>query len=276
MREVKIKDFSITDKKLTFICGPCVMESEDHTLFVAELLKEIFSFFDFNFIFKASFDKANRSSINSFRGPGLEKGLKILQKVKNQLDLATTSDIHLPQQAKSASEVLDIIQIPAFLCRQTDLLLAAANTKAVINVKKGQFMSPWDMKNVVDKILETGNKNIILTDRGTSFGYNNLVTDFRAIPVMKKFGFPICFDASHSTQLPGGNSTYSSGQSEFIPYLAKASVVVGANVIFIECHPNPKEAKSDSATVMALQDLKKLLKEIEIIHKAITNEPILC
>jgi len=276
MKEVKVKDFSITNKKLTFICGPCVIEDEDHTLFIAQALKEIFSSFDFNFIFKASFDKANRSSINSFRGPGLEKGLKILQKVKDTLDLGVTSDIHLPHQAKDASEVLDIIQIPAFLCRQTDLLIAAANTKAVVNVKKGQFMSPWDMKNVVDKILETGNENIILTDRGTSFGYNNLVTDFRAIPVMKQFGFPICFDASHSTQLPGGNATSSSGQKEFIPYLAKAALVVGADVIFIECHPNPKKAKSDSATVMALDDLKKLLKELEIIKKALTQEPILC
>ncbi len=274
MHQTKIKDFVVSQEKLTFICGPCVIENEKHTLNLAEKLKEIFLDFDFNFIFKASFDKANRTSIDSFRGPGLEKGLDILQKVKEKYDLCVTSDIHLPNQAIIAKEVLDLIQIPALLCRQTDLIVAAGKTNVPINVKKGQFMSPWDMKNVVNKILSTKNNNIMLTDRGTSFGYNNLVSDFRAIPVMKSFGFPVCFDASHSTQLPGGNISYSSGQREFIPYLAKAAVVVGADAIFIECHPNPKEAKSDSATVLAFEDLKKLLKEIETIHQAITPQKV--
>ncbi len=271
---VKIKineDLIIGEDKLTFICGPCVIESLDHTLYTAQRLKNIFSNFDFNFIFKASFDKANRSSIDSFRGPGLEKGLNILRKVKDEFNLAITSDIHLPSQAKIAKEVLDIIQIPAFLCRQTDLLIEAAKTKKAINVKKGQFMSPFEMKNVIDKILFCNNQNIILTDRGTSFGYNNLVTDFRALLIMKSFGYPVCFDASHSTQLPGANKTTSSGESHFIPYLAKASVIMNTDIIFIECHPNPKKALSDSATVMALDDLKKLLKEIEKIKNAITD-----
>ncbi|NGX28622.1 MAG: 2-dehydro-3-deoxyphosphooctonate aldolase [Candidatus Anoxychlamydiales bacterium] len=276
MKKIKVKDFLISDKKLTFISGPCVIEDEEHTLFSAEKLKEIFSKFDFNFIFKASFDKANRSSINSFRGPGLDKGLKILEKVKEKLDLAITSDIHLPSQAKEVADVLDIIQIPAFLCRQTDLLVEAGKTQKPVNVKKGQFMSPFEMKNVLDKLLSTGNENIILTDRGTSFGYNNLVTDFRAIAIMKKWGYPICFDASHSTQLPGGSGTTSSGQKEFISPLAKASIIFGADVIFIESHPDPKKAKSDSATVMAFEDLEILLKEMQEIYKATREELVLC
>lgn len=276
MSKIKINENLIIGKeKLTFICGPCVIENEDHTLYTAEMLKKIFSNFDFNFIFKASFDKANRSAIDSFRGPGLEKGLEILQKVKEKFDLSVTSDIHLPSQANIVKDVLNIIQIPAFLCRQTDLLIAAAKTKKPINVKKGQFMSPFEMKNVIDKILSCNNQNIILTERGTSFGYNNLVTDFRSLLIMKSFGYPICFDASHSTQLPGGNKTTSAGESKFIPYLAKASVIMNTDVIFIECHPNPKKALSDKSTVMALDDLENLLRDIERIKNAL-SEPVLC
>jgi 2-dehydro-3-deoxyphosphooctonate aldolase (KDO 8-P synthase) len=276
MQKIKIKDFFISDETLTFISGPCVIESEDHTFYCAKMLKEIFKDFDFNFIFKASFDKANRSSINSFRGPGIKKGLEILKKIKKELDIAVTSDIHEPNQASFVKDVVDIIQIPAFLCRQTDLLIEAGKTKLPVHVKKGQFLSPWDMKNVIDKILSTGNKNIILTDRGTSFGYNNLVSDFRAIPIMKSFGYPVGFDASHSTQLPNANQTSSGGQKEFIPHLAKAAVVVGADLIFIETHPNPKEAKSDSATVMDFEALKTLLSDIEKIYSAIKNETLTC
>ena len=276
MKKIKIKDFTIGGDFLTFICGPCVIESREHTIKCAKELKEIFSPFDFNFIFKASFDKANRSSIQSYRGPGPEKGLDILNDVKQKLDIPVTSDIHLPEHALKAKEVLDIIQIPAFLCRQTDILLAAGQTFLPVNVKKGQFMSPWEMKNVVDKILSTGNDQIILTDRGSCFGYNNLVSDFRAIPVMQSFSCPVCFDASHSTQLPGGNTSYSSGQKEFIPYLAKASVAVGANALFIECHPDPKNAKSDSATVMEFSKLKNLLQEIQLIYNAVKKQPTLC
>jgi len=276
MKKIKINDnLIIGGEKLTFICGPCVIENLDHTLYTAEKLKNIFSNFDFNFIFKASFDKANRSSIDSFRGPGLEKGLEILQKVKDEFDLSVISDIHLPFQANLVKDVLDIIQIPAFLCRQTDLLIEAAKTNKTINVKKGQFMSPYEMENVVDKILSENNQNIILTDRGTFFGYNNLVTDFRSLLIMRNFGFPVCFDASHSTQLPGGNKTTSSGDSKFIPYLAKASVVMNTDVIFIECHPNPKKALSDSKTVMAIENLENLLKDIDKIKNAL-SERILC
>ncbi len=276
MKSVKVRDFFIGEEKLTFICGPCVIESLDHTLKAAEDLKKIFSSFNFNFIFKASFDKANRTSIDSFRGPGLDKGLEILLKVKEELDLPVLSDIHLPEQAERAKEVLDVIQIPAFLCRQTDLLLAAGRTKKPINIKKGQFLSPYEMENVVKKVESTGNRNIILTDRGTSFGYNNLVSDFRAIPIMQKFGYPICFDASHSIQMPGALKTSSGGTKEYIPHLAKAAIVVGANALFIECHPDPKNAKSDSATVMRFDDLKVLLKDIERIHSAIKPEIVLC
>ncbi|OGN66357.1 MAG: 3-deoxy-8-phosphooctulonate synthase, partial [Chlamydiae bacterium RIFCSPLOWO2_01_FULL_28_7] len=231
---------------------------------------------DFNFIFKSSFDKANRSSIESFRGPGLDEGLKILEEVRREFDLAVTTDIHLPNQAESVKDVVDLIQIPAFLCRQTDILVAAAETNKPVNVKKGQFMSPFEMKNVVDKLISKGNDHIILTDRGTTFGYNNLITDFRAIPIMQSFGFPVCFDASHSTQLPGGNTKTSSGQREFIPYLTKAAVAVGADLIFIESHNDPKNAKSDAKTVYAFDDLKILLKEVERIYKALKFEPIIC
>ncbi|MBN2478717.1 MAG: 3-deoxy-8-phosphooctulonate synthase [Parachlamydiales bacterium] len=276
MKKIKIKDFFIKDK-LTFISGPCVIENEEHLLYCATELTDIFSQFDINFIFKASFDKANRSSVDTFRGPGLEKGLEMLQKVKDKFsDLPITTDIHLPTQAKPVSEVADIIQIPAFLCRQTDLLVEAGKTKKVINIKKGQFMAPWDMQNAVDKVKSTGNDNIILTDRGTSFGYNNLVSDFRAIPIMKKFGYPVCFDASHSTQLPGGQGHYSGGQREFIPYLTKAAIAVGADIIFIESHPSPKDAKSDSKTVMDFKDLKILLKEAQTLYNSLNLQPSLC
>ncbi len=270
MKDIRVKDFIIgKGQPLTFICGPCVIEDEEHTLKTAKSLKEIFENSPFNFIFKASFDKANRSSIDSFRGPGMEKGLAILKKVKEKYDLPILTDIHLPSQAKAAAEVCDIIQIPAFLCRQTDLLVAAGMTGSVVNVKKGQFLAPWDMKNIIDKILSTKNENIILTDRGTTFGYNNLVSDMRSIPIMQEYGFPVCFDASHSTQMPGGLGTTSGGQSKYIPILAKSAVVSGCNLLFIESHPNPAKAKSDSATVMAFEDLQLLLKDIEKLSNAL-------
>lgn len=277
IKKIKIKDFYISSEKLTFICGPCVIEDENHAFSSAKTLKEIFSKFEnFNFIFKASFDKANRSSVNSFRGPGLEKGLEILNNIKTKLNLPILSDIHDPSQADLVKDVLDIIQIPAFLCRQTDLIIAAANTKKCINIKKGQYMSPWDMKNAIDKVLTTGNDNIFITERGSSFGYNNLVSDFRAIPIMKSFGYPVCFDASHSTQLPGGSKTSSSGQSEFIPFLAKAALSVGSNAIFIECHKNPNLSKSDRGSVMSFDNLEKLLNEINILYPAIKQLEKLC
>lgn len=270
MNNVKIKDFCIgKDQPLVMICGPCVIESEEHCLRSAETLKKIFSKTSIRFIFKSSYDKANRSAHDSFRGPGLDEGLRILQKVKEEFDLPLTSDIHWPEEVSAASRVLDILQIPAFLCRQTDLILAAANTKAIINVKKGQFMAPWDMKNVVEKIRSQGNTNIILTDRGTSFGYNNLVSDMRSIPIMQGFGTPVCFDATHSVQLPGGLGTSSGGQREFIPTLAKAAIAVGANCLFMEVHPNPKEAKSDASSVIDFKDLPSLLRQLERLYQAV-------
>lgn len=270
MQEVAVKNFIIGERHpLTIICGPCVIESEEFTLRAASELQEIFSRFPFQFVFKASYDKANRSSIHSFRGPGMEKGLDILSKVQHQFDLPVLTDIHTPEEAAIAGAICDIIQIPAFLSRQTDLIVAAGHTPAAVNVKKGQFLSPFEMKNVVDKLTACGQKNIILTDRGTTFGYNNLVSDMRAIPIMQSFGFPVCFDATHSVQLPGGLGTASGGQREFIPTLAKAAIAAGANALFIEAHPNPAEAKSDAGTVMPYDALKMLLSHVEKLYEAV-------
>jgi len=276
MESVKIKNFVIgPGQPLTVICGPCIMEGEDFTLRAAEELKEIFSDFPIQFIFKASYDKANRSSIHSFRGPGIEEGLKILQRVQKECGLCVTTDVHSPEEAKAAGSVCELIQIPAFLCRQTDLILAAGQTEAAVNVKKGQFLSPWEMKNVVEKLLECGNRRILLTDRGTSFGYNNLVSDMRAIPIMQNLGFPVCFDASHSAQLPGGLGNATGGQREFIPTLAKAAIAAGCNALFIEAHPDPASAKSDAATVMPFDSLKLLLKAVVKLYETMLclNEP---
>jgi len=270
MKDVKIKNFLIGEKQpLTIFCGPCVIETESFTLEAADLLKKIFAKFPFQFVFKASYDKANRTSITSFRGPQIDEGLKILQRIQNELDLPVITDVHSPEEALIAGDICDVIQIPAFLCRQTDLIIAAGQTKAAVNVKKGQFLAPWDMKNVVDKLLAVGNENIILTDRGTSFGYNNLVSDMRAIPIMQKLGFPVCFDASHSVQLPGGLGGVSGGQREFIPTLAKAAIAAGANALFIEAHPNPAQAKSDASSVMPFDLLETLLFQIEKLYEAV-------
>lgn len=267
MEQVKVKDFFIGKKQpLAVISGPCVIESEEHALDAAWELKKIFSKLSVNFIYKSSYDKANRSSYHSFRGPGLEEGLRILEKIKKECDVAVLTDVHTPEEAKAAAQVCDIIQIPAFLCRQTDLITAAAETNVVINVKKGQFMAPWDMGNVVDKILQADNRQIILTDRGSSFGYNNLTSDMRAIPIMQGFGFPVCFDASHSVQIPGGLGTSSGGQREFIPHLTKAAVAAGCNCLFIESHPTPSLAKSDKESVLAFSDLEALIKQAQQIY----------
>ena len=247
---------------MLIFCGPCVIESEESAFTAAKTLKEIFAKHGIDFVFKSSYDKANRSSIHSFRGPGLEKGLEILSHIKKELDLPILSDIHLPAHAEAAGKVLDYIQIPAFLCRQTDLLVAAAKTGKPVKVKKGQFMAPWDMTNVVEKIVESGNDQIVLTERGTSFGYNNLVCDMRSIPIMKGLGYPVCFDASHAVQLPGGMGKVSGGQREYIPVLAKAAVAAGAKALFIESHNSPKEAKSDAGSVMDLKELERLMKEL--------------
>lgn len=270
MHTVSIHDFKVgKNQPLTIFTGPCVIEGREHALETAHAIKEMFADTDVNIVYKSSYDKANRSSIHSFRGPGIEKGLAIMSDVKKQFDMPLISDIHTPEQAKEAATILDVIQIPAFLCRQTDLIVAAGETDAVVKVKKGQFMSPWDMANVVEKLRETGKQDIILTDRGTSFGYNNLVSDMRAIPVMQECGVPVCFDASHSVQLPGGLGNASGGQREFIPTLARAAIASGANALFIESHPDPKSAKSDKASVYPLQELKKLVIELNTIYKAV-------
>lgn len=264
MKDIPIKNFFIGKKQpLAVISGPCVIEGEEHALKAAEALVHIFSQFpEIHFIYKSSYDKANRSANASFRGPGLEEGLRILEKVKKEFNVPVLTDVHAKEEVVAAASVCDVLQIPAFLCRQTDLILAAAQTQAVINVKKGQFMAPWDMKNVIDKILSMGNEKILLTDRGTSFGYNNLVSDMRAIPLMQELGFPVCFDASHSVQLPGGAGTSSSGQRQFIPPLAKAAIAVGCNCLFIESHPDPLNAKSDKDSVYPFSELPKLLSQL--------------
>jgi len=248
-------------KPLTLISGPCVIESEAHCLECAEFLATLLQNKPINFIFKASYDKANRSSVHSFRGPGLEEGLKILEKVKKTFSIPVFTDVHSPEEAREAADVCDMIQIPAFLCRQTDLLLAAGKTGVAISIKKGQFMAPWDMENVIEKITSTGNQNLFLTERGTSFGYNNLVSDMRSIPVMQKYGFPVLYDATHSVQLPGGLGSFSGGQREFIPILARASIAAGCDGIYAEAHPNPKLAKSDAACQIPFKDLPILVEQ---------------
>ncbi len=248
---------------LTFILGPCVIESETLVMQTAERLKRDCPY---PFIFKSSFDKENRSSIHSFRGPGLEEGLRILQKVKENFEIPVTTDIHAPAQAAAVAQVVDLIQIPAFLCRQTDLLMAAAKTGKPLHVKKGQFVAPHDMRHVCEKIREAGGKDIILTERGTTFGYNNLVSDMRSIPIMKSMGVLVCYDATHSVQLPGGAAMQSGGERRFIPYLSKAAVAAGADLVYMETHPDPKNAKSDAATQMPLDELFDLLDHLHRLH----------
>ncbi len=273
MHKITRKAFQIGDSyNLTLIAGPCVIESEDASLFAAEKIKKISEKYPVSLIFKSSFDKANRSSINSFRGPGLDEGLKILEKVQKEINLPVVSDVHTVEQAKIAGNILEMIQIPAFLCRQTDLLVAAASTPAVINVKKGQFMAPWDMSNVVEKLTSQNKFEILLTDRGTSFGYNNLVSDFRSILIMQKLGYPVCFDATHSVQMPGALKDSSGGNVEFVPTLAKAAIAAGANALFVEAHPNPPLAKSDKMTSISFQELDKLLSEIIPIYEVIREK----
>ncbi len=231
---------------LFLIGGPCVIESEEHTLHMAKEIKSVCDNLRIPFIFKASYDKANRSSIESFRGPGMEKGLAILKAVREELNIPVLSDVHETGHIQKAAEVLDVIQIPAFLCRQTDLLVEAAKTQKPLNIKKGQFLSPYEVKNVIDKVLSQGNEKILITERGTSFGYNNLVFDIRSIPIMKRHGFPVVIDATHSVQKPGGEGTFSGGEVEFIPHVARAGISVGADGLFLEIHDNPSQALSDS------------------------------
>jgi 2-dehydro-3-deoxyphosphooctonate aldolase (KDO 8-P synthase) len=273
MKQIPIKDFYISPRdSLVIMSGPCVIESESHCMKAAETLKNMFSKHNVRLVFKSSYDKANRTSYASFRGPGLEEGLRILQRVKNEFDLPVVSDIHSPQEASAAAEVCDIIQIPAFLCRQTDLIIAAAQTKAVVSVKKGQFLAPWDMKNIVNKITSAGNEKVIMVDRGTTFGYNNLVCDMRSVPIMQSFGYPVCFDATHAVQKPGGLGEMSGGDREFIPVLAKAALAAGADCLFMESHPNPAEAKSDASSVMDFKDMDRLLPQLRDLYNLIQSQ----
>lgn len=269
IKRIKLRDFEMGGDKLTILAGPCAIESQEILDQTAEGLKVIMNELDINFVFKSSFDKANRSSITSFRGPGIDKGLMMLQSVKDKYDLPIVTDIHTPEQAKIAAEVADILQIPAFLCRQTDLLVAAAKTGKIVNIKKGQFLAPEQMKSLIKKVEDSGNTNVMLTDRGTSFGYNNLVVDFRGIPIMQSFGYPVVFDATHSVQLPGANGICSGGDRKFVPVLAKAAMAAGANVLFFEVHPEPDKALCDGPNMIALKDAKELFSTCKKIFELV-------
>lgn len=250
---------------LVFIAGPCVIETEEATLKIAKKLKEVSESLNIPLIFKSSYDKANRTSIKSYRGPGIEEGLRILEKVRKETSLPVISDIHSLEEIPHASEVLDVLQIPAFLCRQTDLILSASRTNKPVNIKKGQFLAPWDVKNIIEKFTSTGNHNVLVTERGTSFGYNNLVVDMRSIPIMQSFGYPVLFDATHGVQLPGGRGGTSGGQREFIAPLARAAVSVGCNAVFMEVHECPDKALCDGPNMLSLDEFLSLVRELKEI-----------
>jgi len=269
-REVRIGNVTLGAKRpLALIAGPCVVESEKSAMRHAKAIAKIARSVGIPFIYKSSYDKANRSSMASFRGLGLDTGLAILSRVKKETGLPILTDIHSPEEARRAAAVADVLQIPAFLCRQTDLLLAAARTGCAVNVKKGQFLSPAEMKNVADKLASTGNRRILLTERGTFFGYNALVNDFRAIPLMKEFGYPVIFDATHSVQQPGGRGHSSGGDRRFVPTLASAAVAAGADGIFMEVHEDPDHAPSDGPNMVKMKDLKALLERLVKISQVV-------
>ena len=275
MKNIKIKfnNFNISnDKKICLIAGPCQLESEKHALKMAESIKKICDKIGINLIYKTSFDKANRTSLKSKRGLGLKKSINIFKKIKDKFDIPILTDVHDINQCNIVAEAVDVIQIPAFLCRQTDLLVAAAKTNKIINVKKGQFMAPWDMINVAKKISDSGNNKIILTERGASFGYNTLVSDMRSLPIMAKYGYPIVFDATHSVQQPGGYGNKSGGQREFIEYLSRAAVAVGVSALFIETHNDPDKAPSDGPNMLPIRKLENLLKQIVEIDNLIKSK----
>ena len=268
--KVKCSSFEIANNKpFTLIAGPCQLESEEHALKISTELKKITNELGINFIYKTSFDKANRTSLKGKRGLGLEKSLPIFDKIRKDVEVPVLTDIHTVEQCSIVASHIDVLQIPAFLCRQTDLLIAAAKTGKIINVKKGQFLAPWDMGNVIKKIEESGNKNILVTERGASFGYNTLVSDMRALPIMSEYGFPIVFDATHSVQQPGGMGERSGGQREFVPHLARAAIAVGVGAVFIETHEDPDNAPSDGPNMVPLNEIKALLKKLTEIDKII-------
>lgn len=254
---------------MLLMAGPCVLEGYERSRMIGQRAKAIADKLGMPYVFKASFDKANRSSYNSFRGPGLKEGLAILAQIKKDLGVPIVTDIHEPAQAEPVAEVADILQIPAFLCRQTDLVYQAAKTGRTVNVKKGQFLAPWDMKNVIKKIEEAGNHNIMLTERGASFGYNTLVTDMRGLAIMRELGYPVVMDATHSVQIPGGQGTSSGGQSQYVPHMARAAAAVGIDALFLEVHDNPAEALSDGPNMVKLDNLEALLKDVLAIDKIV-------
>lgn len=270
MNTIKLNNFEIGGDKLTILAGPCAMESKEISLITAKKLKEITTKLNINFVFKTSFDKANRSSLDSYRGLGIEKGLEILSEIKKELSVPIVTDIHEPYQAELAAKVADIIQIPAFLCRQTDLLVAAAKTDKIINIKKGQFLSPYQMKSIAKKVSDSGNDKILITDRGTSFGYNNLVVDMRGVEIIQKeLGYNMVFDATHSVQIPGGHGGSSSGERKFVPLLAKSAVAAGCKTLFFEVHPNPDSALCDGDNMLPLEEVESVFDICNKIFKTV-------
>lgn len=273
MNTVKIGNYEVGNgNKLLLMAGPCVLENKERCLLIGKGIKEITERLGIPYVFKASFDKANRSSFHGFRGPGMEKGLAMLKDIKAELGVPIITDVHTEEQIAPAAEVVDILQIPAFLCRQTDLLYAAAKSGAVVNVKKGQFMAPGDMRNVVDKLHEGGCSNILLTERGATFGYNNLVVDMRSFPIMRSFGYPVIFDGTHSVQLPGGFGTCSAGNREYVPNLVRAAVGCGIDGLFMEVHDNPEEALCDGPNMVYLDKLEEILEDAIAIHEVVRNK----
>ncbi len=270
VKEIHIKNITIGgNRPIVLIAGPCVIESEQMTLEAARRLKKITSDLGIGLIFKSSYDKANRSSVRSFRGPGLKEGLRILARTAKELDLPVLSDVHRFEEIGPAADVLDIIQVPAFLCRQTDFIMAVAKTGRVVNIKKGQFMAPWDMKHVIEKAVSAGNDRIILTERGVSFGYNNLIADMRSLPLMRESGYPVVFDATHAVQLPGAGGMASSGDRKFVPYLTRAAVAAGVDALFMEVHECPDKALCDGPNMISLDELSGLLKQAQEIDRII-------
>lgn len=269
---VPIADFWVGKGDLVMIAGPCVIESAELTLDIARTLKDYAAELNLPLIFKASFDKANRTSLSSFRGPGLVQGLSILARVKDEVGLPVLSDVHQVADVEPAARVLDVLQIPAFLCRQTDLLVAAAQTGKAVNIKKGQFMAPWDMGPVVDKVLATGNRRLLLTERGAMFGYNNLVVDFRSLPIMRGLGCPVVLDVTHSVQLPGGEGSCSGGQREYIPLLARAGVAAGVDALFMEVHPDPETARCDGPNSLPLDEVLPLWRQLAALHQMLRGQ----
>lgn len=271
MKTLILNNFEIGKDKLTILAGPCAMESREICFETCEKLKEITKKLNINFVFKTSFDKANRSSLTSYRGLGMNEGLKILSEVKEKFNVPIVTDIHEPYQADIAAKVADIIQIPAFLCRQTDLLVAAAKTGKIVNIKKGQFLSPYQMDSIAKKVKDSGNDKILITDRGTSFGYNNLIVDMRGIKIIQDMGYDVVFDATHSVQIPGGRGTSSGGERQFVPLLAKSAVAAGAKTLFFEIHPNPINAKCDGDNMLPLNEVEPLFKMLNEIFKVVNK-----